>query len=119
MFRFRPSSAPRSMSIWSIRVRESGKFQQVLRSGDHAAGGMRDLVTLHTRVKTFKQGSQMEREIITVLGSTKVGVDASVTDRDGHALLADRIQGKARFFGENLGATNHLAKRIAKRLKQE
>ena len=41
-----------------------------------------------------------------------------MTDRDGRVVLADRVQGKVRFFGENLGATNDLAKRIAKRLKQ-
>jgi hypothetical protein len=100
------------------RVRESGKFQQVFRSGDRAAAGVRDLVTLHARVEKFKQGSQIERELTTVLGSTNVGVDAWVTDRDGRVLLADRVQGKVRFFGENLGATNDLAKRIAKRLRQ-
>jgi hypothetical protein len=102
-----------------MRVRESGKFQQIFRSGDRAAAGARDLVTLHATVEQFKQGSQMEREITTVLGSTNVGVDAWVTDRDGRVLLADRVQGKVRFFGENLGATNDLAKHIAKRLKQE
>ncbi len=102
-----------------MRVRESGKFQQVFRSGDRAAAGIRDLVTLHTTVENFKQGSQMRREMTTVLGATKLGVDASVTDREGHMLLVSRLQGKVRFFGENLGVTNDLAKRIAKRLKQE
>jgi hypothetical protein len=101
------------------RVRESGKFKQVFRSGDRAAAGVQDLVTLHTTVEKFKQGSQMQREITTVLGATKVGVDASVTDRGGHVLLARRIQGKVLFFGENLGVTNDLAKHIVKRLKQE
>jgi len=102
-----------------MRVRESGNFQQVFRSGDRAAAGVPDLVTLHTIVNKFKQGSQMQREITTVLGSTNVGVDAWVTDRDGRVLLADRVQGKVRFFGENLGVTNDLAKHITKRLKQE
>jgi hypothetical protein len=102
-----------------MRVRESGTFQQVFRSGDRAAAGVRDLVTLHTTVNKFKQGSQMQREVTTVLGSTNVDVDAWVTDRDGRVLLADLVQGKVRFFGENLGATNDLAKHIAKRLKQE
>jgi hypothetical protein len=31
--------------------------------------------------------------------------------------LGGRIQGKVRFFGENLGVTNDLAKRIVKLLK--
>ena len=51
---------------------------------------MSDLVTLHTTVEKFKQGSQMQREITTVLGSTNVDVDAWVTDSDGRVLLADR-----------------------------
>jgi hypothetical protein len=102
-----------------MRVRESGKFQQVFRSGDRAAAGSRDLVTLHTTVEKFTQGSQMQREITTVFGATKLGVDASVTDRDGHVLLTRRVKGKVLFFGENLGVTNDLAKHIAKQLKQE
>ena len=102
-----------------IRVRESGKFHQVFRSGDRAAAGVPDLVTLHTTVEKFKQGSQMERELTTVLGATKLDVGASVTDREGHILLDGAVHGKVRFFGENLGVTNDLAKHIAKRLKQE
>ena len=102
-----------------MRMRESGNFQHVFRSGDRAAAGVPDLVTLHTIVNKFKQGSQMQREITTVLGSTSLGVDAWVTDRDGRVLLADLVRGKVRFFGENLGVTNDLAKHITKRLKQE
>jgi hypothetical protein len=41
-----------------MRVRESGNFQQVFRSGDHAAAGVRDLVTLHTTVEQFKQAAK-------------------------------------------------------------
>jgi hypothetical protein len=102
-----------------IRVRESGKFQQVFRSGDRAAAGVPDLVTLRTTVEKFTQGSQIKREITTVLGATKLDVDAAVTDRTGHTLLDGHVHGKVRFFGENLGVTNDLAKRIAKLLKQD
>ena len=100
------------------RVRQSGTFKQVFRSGDRAAAGVRDLVTLHTTVEAFKEGSQMKREVTVVLGSTRVDVSASVTARDGRALLDNRIQGKVRFFGENLGVTNDIAKRIAKLLRK-
>lgn len=100
-----------------IRVRKSGTFQQVFRSGDRAAAGVPDLVTLHTTIEKFKQGSQMQREITTVLGATKVDVSASVTDRDGRVLMTRRVQGRVRFFGENLGVSNDLAKHIAKQLK--
>ena len=59
----------------------------------------------------------MKREVTAVLGVTTVEVSASVTASDGRTLLDSRIHGKVRFFGENLGVTNDLAKRIAKLLR--
>ncbi len=96
------------------RVQASGAFQKVYRVGDRAADGVPDLVTLHTKVEAFKEGSQTKRELTTVFGATKVDVTASVTARDGHALMEHKITGRVRFFGENLGVTNDLAKRITK-----
>jgi hypothetical protein len=98
------------------RVRASGAFQKVYRTGDHAADGTADLVTLHTKVEGFQEGSQTKRELTTVFGATKVEVIASVTARDGHVLMDQKITGRVRFFGENLGVTNDLAKRITKLL---
>jgi hypothetical protein len=100
------------------RVRKAGTFQQVFRSGDRAASNIPDLVTLRTRVEKFREGSQMEREITTVLGATTIDVSAVVTARDERTLLDSHIQGKVRFFGENLGVTDDLAKRIAKLLRK-
>jgi len=100
------------------RVREAGTFGQVFRSGDRAADGIRGLVTLHTTVEKFKEGSQMKRQVTTVLGATTVVVSASVSDRDGRTLFESRTQGRVRFFGENLGVTDDLAKRIAKLLRK-
>lgn len=100
------------------RVRESGAFHEVFRSGDRAAAGVPDLVTLRITVDKFKQGSQVAREITTVLGATKLNVSASVIDRSGHVVLNGHVHGKVRFFGENLRVTDDLAKRIAKLLKQ-
>lgn len=100
------------------RVRESGAFQKVYRAGDRAANGIPDLVTLHTQVDAFKEGSQTKRELTTVFGATKVDVTASVTARDGHTLMDQKITGRVRYFGENLGVTNDLAKRIAKLLRE-
>ena len=82
--------------------------------GDHAADAIPDLVTLHTKVESFKEGSQTERELVTVLGATKVDIATSVTARDGRSLMDQKITGRVRFFGENLGVTNDLAKRITK-----
>jgi hypothetical protein len=100
------------------RVRESGAFQKVYRAGDRAADGIPDLVTLRTNVDAFKEGSQTKRELTTVMGSTKVNVTASVTARDGHALITQNIIGRVRYFGENLGVTNDLAKRITKLVRE-
>lgn len=100
------------------RVREAGTFKQVFRSGDGAAASVPDMVSLHTTVEKFKQGSQMERETTTVLGGTKVGVSAWVTARDGKTVLSDTVEGNVRFRGENLGVTKDLAKHIAKLLRK-
>jgi hypothetical protein len=100
------------------RVRKDGTFQKVFRSGDHDAANVADLVTLRTTVGKFKEGSQMRRELTTVTGGTTVDVTTTVAARDGHVLLQNDLSGKVRFFGENLGATNDLAKRIAKLLHE-
>jgi len=100
------------------RVHESNAFQKVYRMGDHAADSIPDLVTLHTKVDTFKEGSQTTRELVTVLGATKIDVTTSVTARDGHTLMDQKITGRVRFFGENLGVTNDLAKRITKLVRE-
>jgi hypothetical protein len=100
------------------RVSKSGAFQKVYRIGDHASDGVPDLVTLHTTVAGFKEGNQTVRELTTVLGGTSVDILASVTARDGHELMSRKITGRVRFFGENLGVTNDLAKKIAKPVRE-
>ncbi|HWE49832.1 MAG TPA: hypothetical protein VG273_08590 [Bryobacteraceae bacterium] len=100
------------------RVRASGAFTKVYREGDHAADGVADLVTLHTRVDAFNEGSQTKRELTTVLGATTVDVTATVTGHDGKTLVDHKITGRVRFFGENLGVTNDIAKRITKLVRE-
>jgi len=53
-----------------------------------------------------------------VVGATKLDVGVTVTARDAKTLLDQKVSGKVRFFGENLGATNDLAKRISKVLRE-
>jgi hypothetical protein len=96
------------------RVRASGAFQKVYRAGDRAADGVTDLVTLHTTVDLFKEGSQTKRELTSVAGATQVEVTATVTARGGQTLMAQKLIGRVRYFGENLGVTNDVAKRITK-----
>jgi hypothetical protein len=100
------------------QVRAAGTFQKVYRAGDHEADGVTDLVTLHTKVEKYTEGSQTKREMTTVAGATKVDVGVTVTARDTKTLLDRKVSGKVRFFGENLGATNDLAKRITKVLRE-
>jgi hypothetical protein len=100
------------------RVRQEGTFQKVFRSGDHEAANVSDLVMLRTKVGKFKEGSQLKRELTTVTGGTTVDVTTTVATRDGRVLLESDLSGKVRFFGENLGVTNDLAKRIAKLLRE-
>jgi hypothetical protein len=97
-------------------VRASGAFQKVYRAGDHSADGVRDLVILHTQVDAFKEGSQTKRELTSVAGSTQVAVTASVTGRDGQTLVAQKMIGRVRYFGDNLGVSSDVAKRITKLL---
>jgi len=100
------------------KVRKDGEFQKVFRSGDREAANAPDLVILRTTVSRFKQGNELQRELTTVTGGTTVDVTTTVAGRDGHIMLDSDVSGKVRFFGENLGATNDLAKRIAKILHE-
>src|SRR5258708_27010110 len=57
------------------QVRDSHTFQKVFRSGDSASKDIPDLVTLHTTLEGFKEGSQMKRELVPVVaGTTTVDV---------------------------------------------
>ena len=100
------------------RVKADGEFKQVFRSGDRTAKGVPDLVILKTKISRFNQGSQTQRELTTVTGGTRIDVKATVERKGGGVLLNNDITGRVRFFGENLGVTNDLAKRIAKILKE-
>ena len=100
------------------RVKTDGEFKQVFRGGDRTAQGIPDLVVLHTKISRFNQGSQTQRELTTVTGGTRIDVKATVERKSGGVLLNNDITGRVRFFGENLGVTNDLAKRIAKILKE-
>ena len=55
----------------------------------------------------------MARDVTTVAGATSIRVHCEFTDKDGQLLLARDINGKVRFFGGNLKATNDFAKKAA------
>jgi len=93
-------------------------YARVFRSGDHRADNIADIVTLSTEVEKFKQGNQAEREIVTVLGSTEVKLHVKLSTGDGAILVDQQVEGRVRFFGENLGVIHDVAKRITKLLSK-
>jgi hypothetical protein len=100
------------------KLQASGIYARVFRSGDHRADGIADLVILSTEVEKFKAGNQPEREIVTVLGATTVKLDVKLSTRDGAILVDKEVEGKVRFFGENLGVIHDTAKRITELLRK-
>ncbi len=98
-------------------VGKTGKFQRVYRSGDRAAASVPDLFILHTRVEGFKQGSQKRREVTTVAGATTIKTSVQVVTREGRTVVNRELEGKVRFFGENLNATSDLAKKVAEMIR--
>jgi hypothetical protein len=97
---------------------KSGKFLQVLRSGDKRASGMPNVLVLKTTVEKFQQGSETTRAVTTVGGATHVFVHMQAAGSDGKALAEKDVEGTVRFFGANLRATQNLAGTMAKQLEQ-
>ena len=98
-------------------VGRTGKFQHVYRSGDRAAADAPDLLMVRTRVEGFKQGSQKQREVTTVAGATTIKTNVQVVTRDGRTVVNRQVEGKVRFFGENLNATGDFAKKTAEMMR--
>ena len=96
------------------QLQKEGGFAQVYRDGDRNATDASGLVILHTAVTGFKKGSELERNLTTVGGATSITVHCKFTDKEGKVLLERDIDGKVRFFGDNLKATDDFAKKVAK-----
>jgi hypothetical protein len=96
-----------------LQLEKTKKFQHVYRSGDRTAASVPDLVILHLIPQAFKEGSQKQREVTTVKGASSIKVKVQFTSRDGKVLLEKDLEGKVRFYGENLRATYDLAKKVA------
>jgi hypothetical protein len=100
------------------KLEASGIYARVFRSGDHRADGIAGLVILNTDVEKFKAGNQPEREIVTVLGWTTVKLGVKLSTRDSAILVDKEVEGRVRFFGENLGVIHDAAKRITELLRK-
>jgi hypothetical protein len=58
------------------------------------------------------------REVTTVAGATSIKMKIQFSSRDGKILLEKDVEGKVRFYGENLRATSDLAKKVAAVVKE-
>jgi hypothetical protein len=58
-------------------------------------------------------GAQKQREVTTVSGATTINTSVQVITRDSRTVVNREVEGKVRFFGENLNATNDFAKKAA------
>jgi hypothetical protein len=96
------------------QLQKQGGFQHVYRDGDRDAASATDLVVLHSTVRGFKKGSEMERNVTTVAGKTSIDIHCQFMDKDGKTLLEHDLNGKVMFFGANLRATFDFAKKAAK-----
>jgi hypothetical protein len=99
-------------------IQSSGIYARVFRSGDHRVDEISDVVTLSTEVQSFKQGNQTEREIVTVIGATKVKLNVKLSANNGAILVDKQVEGKVRFFGENLNVIRDVAKQITRLLRK-
>jgi hypothetical protein len=109
------------VSLYEDLIAELGKkggFSHVYREGDRAAANAPDLVTLHSTVRGFKQGSEMLRQVTTVAGTTSIDVHCEFTDKDGRKVLEQDIKGNVHFFGGNLRATYDFAKKAAQAARE-
>lgn len=100
------------------QVRKTGRFERIYRDGESGAADEANLVTLHSTVRGFKEGSERLRQVTTVAGATSIKVHVRIADRSGQLLVERDVTGKVVFFGENLRATHNFAKSVAKIVRQ-
>lgn len=105
------------VAIYENLIRQLGKkdsFLHIYRDGDRDAAKVPNLVVLHIVVSGFKKGSEEMRQVTTVVGATSIKIHCRFTDADGKVLLEKDVDGKVRFFGDNLKATYDLAKKASR-----
>ncbi|HSE49595.1 MAG TPA: hypothetical protein VLA96_10345 [Terriglobales bacterium] len=97
---------------------KTGRFQHVYRDGEQPPAEVNDLVKLEITVWGFKEGSARMRQVTTVTGQTHIRVRIRAVDAQGNERLSRNVGGDVMFFGENLRATDDLAKAIAGAIKK-
>jgi hypothetical protein len=104
------------VALYENLIQQLGKrasFLHVYRDGDHDAANAPELIVLHSTVRGFKAGSEKMRQVTTVAGATSITIHCQFTDNQGKVLLERDVNGKVRFFGDNLKATYDFAKKAA------
>ncbi len=89
------------------------KFKNVYRDGDKRAAADPGCVKLKALIWQFKEGSARKRQVTTVTGATTLHVTVHIEDAKGQALVDKDVDGAVHFMGENLKATDDLAKNVA------
>ena len=108
--------APFQVAIYENLIQQLGKeasFLRVYRDGDRDAASNPNLVVLRTTVSGFKKGSEEMRQVTTVAGATSITIHCRFINPEGKVLLEKDINGKVRFFGDNLKATYDFAKKAS------
>ena len=95
------------------QLKKKADLLHVYRDGDNNAANVPGLVIFHSTVIGFKQGSEDKRQVTTVVGITSITIRCQFADTQGKVLLEQDVNGKVRFFGDNLKATYDFAKKAA------
>jgi hypothetical protein len=99
-------------------IAKTKHFKQVFRGGDRNANEVSRLLIVKTTVQAYTPGSETRRAVTTVSGATKLKVRIQLSTRDGHLVQEHVVEGKVRFIGSNLRATQNLAHGVAATLKK-
>lgn len=95
------------------QLQKKATFLHIYRDGDRHAADVADIVIFQSTVSGFKQGSEEKRQVTTVAGATSITIHCKFTDAKGKVLLEQDVNGKVRFFGDNLKATYDFGKKAA------
>jgi hypothetical protein len=102
-------------------LQDTGRFRSVsLIEEGEAVPADADLI-LTGKVVRFKKGSRAERYMVPGMGATSIRAWIEFTDLAGKSLLKREVSGKVVigvFGGNSKGATNGLAKDLAKSVKK-
>lgn len=95
---------------------KTGQFQHVYRAGDRDAETKPDRLRLQVTIGGFKMGNERVRTLTAFGGSTVIKANVQVLDKDRQSLVVKDLTGTVRGYGENIDATDSLARRVAKLL---